>query len=54
MTSIADITPQRVDPLTGKVTRKARVAVPKIASPPTRIRTSGATKRVVGGPEPRG
>lgn len=40
MASIATITPQKVDPITGKVIRKARVSVPKRYSPPNRMPTT--------------
>jgi hypothetical protein len=40
MASIATITPQKTDPITGMVIRKAKVSVPKRYSPPNRMPTT--------------
>lgn len=37
MAGIAVVTPQKVDPVTGRVIRKARVSVPTRYSPPNRM-----------------
>lgn len=45
---IATMTPEVRDPKTGRVLRKARVSVPRVYSPPTRLNFAGRTVKVVG------
>lgn len=47
MAGISVITPQKVDPATGRVIRKARVTVPKRYSPPNRMPADNRTFRYV-------
>jgi hypothetical protein len=50
MAGIATITPQVVDPRTGRVTRRARVTVPTRYSPPNRMPIDQRKLRKVGPP----
>lgn len=45
--AISVITPQKVDPATGRVIRKAKVSVPKRYSPPNRMPVVTKTYRNV-------